>query len=340
MTLRNSWPGPTGVTTTTDARYDLSGLLEATTAGVARTGLFPSNLSSVVTARSDMNVDIAAFQGAAVQFGGPVLIANDGTAQLPAVLVSPASGTNFYVVYVKQNEQTAPGTDANNLPVFGAALSTVSFAVARGTLPTGALELATVQVPASVSATNAVGVTITQTFTYTAAEGGVVPVRNSTELTAWTPADGSLAWQIDVGLLMVRSGGAWAPSIRTATYTFLSNGVPENTVITNAAITAVSAETTDSAFITATTGTAFTLKAGTYLFTAMLALGIATTGRTYIEIALSSAIARNNSSTGDDTVSTATQAVVTTGTVVTVRFLKTTGGTSNVTGRIVITKLA
>lgn len=209
MTLRNSWPGPTGVTSTTDARIVLAGLVEGNTSGVARAGVFPTNLSPIVTARSDMNVNIAAFQGLAVQFGGPILIANDGTMQLPAVLISPASGTNYYVVYSKQNEQTAPGTDANNLPLLGAALSTVSFAAARGTLPTGALELATVQVPAGVAATNAVGVTITQTAQFTVAEGGVLPVRNSTELSTWAPADGSLAAQIDTGVLWVRQSGAW-----------------------------------------------------------------------------------------------------------------------------------
>ncbi|PRB01746.1 hypothetical protein [Microbacterium sp. MYb64] len=208
MTLRNSWPGPTNVTSTTDARIDLAGLVEG--GAVARAGLFPSTLAAIVTARADMNVNVAAFQGIAVQFGGPILLSNDGTMQLPSVLVSPASGTNYYVVYVKQNEQTAPGTDANNLPVLGAALSTTSFALARAALPTGALELATVQVPAGVAATNAVGVTITQTAQFTAGEGGVVPVRNSTELAAWTPADGSLAWQIDQSVLWVRQAGAWS----------------------------------------------------------------------------------------------------------------------------------
>lgn len=209
MTLRNSWPGPSGVTTTTDARIDLGGMIDDFVAGTPRVGVFPSNLNAIVTARTDMNVDIAAFAGVANQFGGPILLANDGTIQLPAVLVSPASGTNFYVIYVKQDESTSPGTDADNLTKAGSVLSTVSFAAARATLPTGAFELATVQVPTGVSATNAGGVTITQTFVYTVPEGGLLPVRNSTELAAWTPADGSPAWQLDVGQLWVRQGGAW-----------------------------------------------------------------------------------------------------------------------------------
>jgi hypothetical protein len=159
-----------------------------------------------------MNLDIAAFTGAGVQFGGPVLIANDGTLQLSSVLVSPASGTNYYVVYVKQNESTSPGTDASNLPVRGVVLSTTSFAVARATLPTGAVELATVQVPSGVVTTNAGGVTITQTFQYTAAEGGVVYLRDSTQETGWSPADGSVAYRIDLAAFRYRIGGQWRAS--------------------------------------------------------------------------------------------------------------------------------
>lgn len=209
MALTNTWPGVTGAATTTDARKNLAGLLETNASGAVRSGIFPSNTNAIVTARADMNLDIAIFQGATVQFGGPILIANDGVAQLPSVLVSPGSGTNYYVIYAKQNESTAPGTDASNTKVFGAQLSTASFAAARAAMPTGALELATVQMPTGKTATNNAGVTITQTFLYTAAEGGVVWVRNSTERDAWTPLDGAQVFQIDTGKLMIRSGGAW-----------------------------------------------------------------------------------------------------------------------------------
>lgn len=209
MALQPSWPGVTGLASTTAVRKDLAGLIETDTSGVARAGVFPAHLNALVTARSDMNVDIAAFQAAAVQFGGPVLISNDGTIQLPSVLVSPASGTNYYVVYVKQNESTSPGTDANNNVVAGVTLSTVSFAAARGALPTGALEFATVQMPSGKTATNASGVTITPTFQYTAAEGGVVLLRNQTEQDAWGPAEGAVAYRIDADWTLQRINGVW-----------------------------------------------------------------------------------------------------------------------------------
>ena len=212
MALTPSWPGPTGAASTTDGRKAIAGIIAKDTAGVVRTGVFPRHLNALVSARVDMNLDIGIFEGAASQFGGPILLTNDATANLPSVLVSPGAGNNFYVVYAKQNESTAPGTDVNNLRVFGAALSTVSFAAARALMPAGALELATVQMPTGKTATNQAGVTITQTFQYTSTTGGPVAVRNSTELAAWTPADGNLAYQIDTKVIYSREGGQWVPA--------------------------------------------------------------------------------------------------------------------------------
>lgn len=210
MALTPAFPGPTGVTTTTHGRRAIAGLLVKDAAGVARSGVFPAHPNAIVTARTNMNVDIAAFTAAAVQFGGPILFSNDGTAQLPSVLVSPGAGTNYYVVYAKQNESASPGTDLNNNTVFGAAVSTVSFAAARATLPTGALELATVEMPTGKTATNQSGVVITQTFQYTAPAGSPVWVRNASELAALTLSDGALAYQLDAARHWRRTGGGWA----------------------------------------------------------------------------------------------------------------------------------
>lgn len=217
MALTNAWPGVDGQATTTDARKNLAGMVVRDSSGVARAGVFPTSTSALVTARADMNVDIAAHNAVAVQFGGPILLANDGVAQLPAVLVSPVSGTNYYVIYEKQNESTSPGTDASNTRVFGNVLSTTSFAAARGTLPAGAIELATAQIPSGVTATNAIGVTITPTFLYTATEGGTVLTRNQTELDAWTPHQGSRAYKLSDKRIYGRAvtgaspSGVWIP---------------------------------------------------------------------------------------------------------------------------------
>lgn len=216
MTLTNSWPGVGNAATTTDARKNLAGLIETDASGVVRTGIFASSVSALVTARADLNVDIQAFQGVANQFGGPVLLANDGVIQLPSALVSPASGTNYYVVYAKQNESTAPGTDANNNRIVGVTLSTASVAAARGFLPQGAIELASVTLPSGKTATNQSGVTISATYQITAAEGGTVLVRNAADLSGWAPADGATAYQLDTQTFYVRRAGYWvagSPSI-------------------------------------------------------------------------------------------------------------------------------
>lgn len=209
MAQTYSYPGPTGLTTTTDARKNFAGLIATSTSGVARAGIFPSHANALVTSRSDLNVNIAAFTGCAVQFGGPILLANDGTVQLPTALVSPVSGTNYYIVYVKQNESASPATDGNTNRVLGTTLSTASLTAARALLPTGALELATVEMPTGKTATNQSGVVITQTHQYTATQGGVVWLRNATEQAAWSPADGSVAFRLDTQTMMLRSGGSW-----------------------------------------------------------------------------------------------------------------------------------
>lgn len=208
MTLQPSWPGVSNLTSTTSARKNLAGLIACDASGNPRAGVL-APATALVSARADMNVDIAVFRAVAVQFGGAILLSNDGVIQLPSPLVSPASGKNFYVVYAKQNESTSPGTDANNNTIVGAALSTSSFAAARGALPTGAVELGTVQMPSGKTATNASGVTITPTFQFTASADGVVGLRSQAEQDAWTPPDGAIAYRVDLAQFRFRRGGVW-----------------------------------------------------------------------------------------------------------------------------------
>lgn len=249
MAVTNSWPGVNGLTTSLDARKALAGLIETDTTGAARPGIFPAGLTSLVSARSDLNVDIAAFQACAVQFGGPVLYTNDAVAQLPSPLVSPTSGTNYYVVYSKINESVSPGTDANNNRVLGTVLSTTSFTLARsggarmdgsGTgLPAGANELATVQMPSGKTATNASGVVITPTFQFTATEGGTVLLRNQADQDAWAPNDGAEAYRLDLAAKMRRVGGVWyrVAYTQTARLTPGGTGLTASTMTTVASLT-------------------------------------------------------------------------------------------------------
>lgn len=209
MTALPGWPAVSGAATFQHIRRALAGQVARSSAGVLRTGIFPAATSALVTGTATMNVAVGPFV-AVLDRNGAVFLANDGSA---TVLLSsaPGSGSRWSVVYVKQRESEAPFSDGADGPVIDKVESTTSEAAARALLPAGALELAVVQVNAGAANTNAVGVTITQTALYTAMSGGTVFVRNSTELTAWTPADGSRAYRIDNGLDYERAGGAWYP---------------------------------------------------------------------------------------------------------------------------------
>lgn len=208
MTQQYSFPGPSGLTDQYAARKDLAGLIVRSAAGVPRAGLFPRAGAAPVTARADMQVDVIAFEAAAVQFGGVILLANDAVAQVP-IATAPASNSRIDVVYVKQNENAAPATDADNSLVLAAVTGTPAASPTKPALPVGAVELATVLVPAGKTATNQSGVVITSTNAYTATTGGLVWVRNQTELAAWAPPDGNQAWSIADQTVYLRTGGAW-----------------------------------------------------------------------------------------------------------------------------------
>lgn len=190
MTLRPGWPAVSGAATFLDIRQTRAGEFARSAAGVLRSGILPAHPNALVTAKATMAVDVAAFV-AVIDRNGAVGVANDGTVAV-TISAAPASGSRWSVVYVKQRESAAPMSDGADGPVLDKVESTSSEATARGLLPVGALELAVVQIPAGATATNSVGVVITQTHLYTASAGGTVLVRNVTERNAWTPGDGQL----------------------------------------------------------------------------------------------------------------------------------------------------
>ena len=203
MALTDAFPGAPGVADSVDLRKGLAGLIVRDTAGVARAGIFPRHTNALVTARSDMALDVAAFEGVSVRGGGPLFMANDGVAQSPASATAPASNSRIDVLYFKQNENGYGGfADGVNTPVFGVA---TGVAAASPTKPSiagiaGAVELATVTIPSTATATNSSGVVITQTFQYTAAAGGMVYFRNASDEAAFTlPMQGQVGYRLDLG---------------------------------------------------------------------------------------------------------------------------------------------
>lgn len=209
MTALPGWPAVSGAATFQHIRRALAGQVVKNTAGVLRKGILPINTTALVTGTATMNVAVGGFV-AVLDRNGAIFLANDGAVN---VLLSsaPASGSRWSVVYVKQRETEAPFSDSVAGPIIDKVESTTSEAAARALLPAGALELAVVQVNAGSSATNAVGVTITQTYPYTAMEGGSVLLRSQAEQDAWTPHDGSTVFRLDSEISYVRDSGEWVP---------------------------------------------------------------------------------------------------------------------------------
>jgi hypothetical protein len=274
---------------------------------------------------------------------GAVFLPNDGVT--PVTLSSaPASGSRWSVIYARQRETEAPFSDSVNGPIIDKVESTTSETAARALLPAGALEIGVAKVDAGSANTNAGGVTITETVPYTAMEGGRVLLRSQDEQDAWNPHDGSEAYRLDLEYPLDRVDGEWVPRVRVATFDFTVNQFTDATLAGSALpVTDVTAETNDSAFITARTGTVFTLDRGTYTVAADFRLSHTPaqtfTGRTFVEIVKPSSITRNNSVAGEDTVGTSTTVhIPNDGGQIKVQVFKTSGGNHNITGRIAIVK--
>ena len=211
MVLSNPFPGHTALTTFADLRRDLEGLVVRNAAGVMRAGVFPDHLNALVTGRSDMKVNIGDFR-AVQNRGGAVLIANVGTDTSVTLPAAPAANKRIDLVYVTMRSTTL--ADAASTPVFGFVQGTASATPVAPSLPANlstAIPLATVEIPAGATTTLSAGVVITQVYPYTVLAGGVVVVRNTVELAAWTPADGARAYNLADSSDYVRAGGVWEP---------------------------------------------------------------------------------------------------------------------------------
>lgn len=189
MAIRKGLPAKLAATDANDTRYDFRNLVVCNSDGSPRGGVTSPVGSNIVTATATMNVSVAAFSAFAVRDGGVVLLANDGPVNV-LLAAAPAANSRIDVVYAKQNDSssTVNTPDANDTPVIGVVQGTSSASPVKPAIPVGAVELATVQVPAGATATNSGGVVITQTAQFTAAPGGVVPFRTVSDLTLWTTA--------------------------------------------------------------------------------------------------------------------------------------------------------
>lgn len=211
MSLHPGFPAVSEAATFLDIRRDIESEIAHDASGNIRSGVYPIyGTSPILSATSDsgpMTVDVAPFL-AGLDRNGLVRVHNYGTYNVQ-ISAAPGSGSRWSVVYVKQRESASPMSDGADGPVVDKVESTSSLSAARASIPAGGEEIGYVQVPAGVTTTNAVGVVVSTTIPFTAAQGGVVALRDSTEQAAWEPAPGSPAYRLDIDVALVRGSSGW-----------------------------------------------------------------------------------------------------------------------------------
>jgi hypothetical protein len=225
MALRKGLPAKLALTDADDTRYDFRNLVVCNSDGTPRGGVTSPVGVNLLSSTATMNVSVAAFNAVAVRDSGAILLANDGPVNV-TLTPAPASNSRIDVIYAKQNDgsSTVTSPDANNTPIIDRVTGTASATPVKPSIPTGAVELGTVVVPAGATATNSAGVVITTTCPFTAAPGGKVPFRTLSDLQAWTTATVRQQASVisdsttsNIGEY-VWSGTAWVP-IFTTTWT-------------------------------------------------------------------------------------------------------------------------
>lgn len=215
-----------------DTRRIFGGMVAAAADGTPRLGVIdPDPSTPIVTGTTSMAYLIKGDELFVTQrdssTGGVELSANDAVASV-ATTTAPVANSRIDVIWVKC-QFDAYGDSGLYAPTFGVTQGTASATPGVPSIPAGATALAHAEVESTDVTTETV--VITQVAPYTAMAGGVVPVRNSTELEAWEPADGSLASDLTAGLLYQRVEGEWVVAAgtsaafaykRTASFTFES----------------------------------------------------------------------------------------------------------------------
>lgn len=223
MALQPSFPGPSGLADSLAIRKDLAGLVVRDSAGVVRGGVFPRHTSALITARSDMRVNVLAFDGVTVR-SGPSFIANDGTITSPLLATAPSSNARLDLIYFKQNESSL--ADADNLPFIGVVTGTASADPQKpALLIAGAEELGTVYVPSTAVATNSSGVVFTASHRFTAAAGGQILFRTVAERDDFAGVIGQPGFVLADSAECVRTAAGWRRTTpRSGVATFATDG--------------------------------------------------------------------------------------------------------------------
>lgn len=170
-----------GTTTPLDARRMDSARIIKRTDGTPLAGVLfsPNADGGVITGTSSMNVTIpdgAAFALSRSASDGVVVVTNVGAATV-TLDTAPSSNSRIDVVWIKQNDSTQG--DATSVAVFGKTTGTAAASPSVPSIPSGAMSLAQITVPAGVTSTNASGVSLGHNFGYTSFLGGVIRYRSN-----------------------------------------------------------------------------------------------------------------------------------------------------------------
>lgn len=279
----------TAATTALDGRLLEQGLVVKNVGDVPRAGLLYGDVSPVKST-SSMNVSIADQAVFALSRGnndGVNIVTNVGLATV-TLASAPSSNSRYDLIYVKHND-TEKG-DANSNPVFDKVTGTAAASPTIPALPVGAMALATVLVPAGVTATNASGVVITNNVPGTALLGSPIRYRSTAEMIsdATVAVEGSLAYVKGGGDYYLR-GGVWR---RVDATPYVRVVQPNGTSITSGTTpqtlggSGPTWETSDTqVFDQGSVGTIGPTKvAGWYDVTAQVTWGSSQVGERYIEI--------------------------------------------------------
>lgn len=172
-------------------------------------GILDRSQDNLVTGNGNsMAVTVHPFNAVLNRYGA-LLIQNDGNVNVP-LGAAPSANSRIDTVYVKQNETRSPMSDTSDVPEFGVVQGTAAAVPVAPEVPTGAVELAQVLLPAGVSNTAASGVVITQTYIGAAMKGDMLRVQTSAQRDALTTVpEGTLLHNAADNCDYVRKGDKW-----------------------------------------------------------------------------------------------------------------------------------
>lgn len=217
MTLTKAVPIRNAAPTPLDGRLADMALVVCNADGSPRDGVLGAGNASILSTTATMHTAIAAaeFVTTKGKADGVAIFTNNGTVNVEHA-AAPASNSRIDVVWVKHNDDTTG--DGSALPEFGVTAGTAAASPTKPAIPTGALELGTLRVYSGTTSTDGGSNALANTYRMTAARGGVVPVRNATERTAWTnPVVGQIVYQLDTAETWRWTGSAWFLSERPLT---------------------------------------------------------------------------------------------------------------------------